>query len=372
MATAPWDDIQILQTIDRLQGQTDGRPIMHTGYQLASEVAGVYALEETRLPGFVRELHIGCRADLITFTLSDSDVNPQNASYYLQQVRDIGLTIQGRDRARGRMLAQPLPDSKEDVGGRISNRVFRQIAEAITSEYSPADAADFIGEEGIPPPILELPEGTEAGDVYTILTTLWAWGAEGRRLNRRFIGRWLDDRLDIGPDPELRARLIEQLARQGWRVRMDDSILVAEEPLRGIPITAPFPRASRLHPAIEAEARPQFLIAKPDQGVFAAMKAVEVRVRKLAGLGDDYVGVRLMTNAFGTNGQLTDPSMPTGEQEGTRELFAGAFAVLRNPAGHREVDYGDMSEAAEAVQTASLMIRMLDRVEKRLSRSAVS
>jgi hypothetical protein len=49
-----------------------------------------------------------------------------------------------------------------------------------------------------------------------------------------------------------------------------------------------------------------------------------------------------------------------------RALFAGAFAVLRNPAGHREVSYDDISEAADAVQTASLLMRILDRVEKRL------
>lgn len=369
MATPPWDDIAILKTIDRLQQQMDGRPIMHTGYQLASEVAGVYALEERRSPGFVQELHIAQRANMITFTLSGQAVNPQNASYYLQQVRDIALTIQGRDRARGRVFLQPLPDATEDVGGRISNRIFRQIADAITSDYPSADAADFLRDEGIPPVALSLPEGAKADDVYTILTALWTWGAEGRRLTRRFVGRWLDDRLDVGPDPELRARLVEQLARQGWRVRLDDSVLVAEEPTRGIPVTAPFLRMSRLHPAIEAEARPQFLIGKPDQGVFAAMKAVEVRVRKLAGLGNELIGVKLIRNAFGATDLLTDPSIPPGEQDGTRELFAGAFAVLRNPAGHREVDYGDMSEAAEAVQTASLLMRILDRVETRLSRS---
>jgi len=42
------------------------------------------------------------------------------------------------------------------------------------------------------------------------------------------------------------------------------------------------------------------------------------------------------------------------------------LAVLRNPAGHREVDYNDIAAAAEAVQTASLLMRILDRVEKRL------
>jgi len=113
-------------------------------------------------------------------------------------------------------------------------------------------AADFLREEGIPPTAMDLPAGTGHGDVYAILSALWAWGTEGRRLARRFIGRWLDDRLDIGPDPELRARLIEHLARQGWRVRLDDSVLVAEAPTRGIPLSAPFLRVSRLHPAIEA------------------------------------------------------------------------------------------------------------------------
>jgi len=46
--------------------------------------------------------------------------------------------------------------------------------------------------------------------------------------------------------------------------------------------------------------------------------------------------------------------------------------VLRNPAGHREIDYADISEAAEAVQAASLLIRILDRVEDRLLNAARS
>ena len=48
-------------------------------------------------------------------------------------------------------------------------------------------------------------------------------------------------------------------------------------------------------------------------------------------------------------------------------MFAGTYAVLRNPAGHREVNYDDVSEAAEAVLTASLLMRILDRVEARLA-----
>lgn len=40
--------------------------------------------------------------------------------------------------------------------------------------------------------------------------------------------------------------------------------------------------------------------------------------------------------------------------EGTRALFAGAFGALRNPAGHRQIDYDDLSEAAEAVQLVAV------------------
>jgi Protein of unknown function (Hypoth_ymh) len=77
-----------------------------------------------------------------------------------------------------------------------------------------------------------------------------------------------------------------------------------------------------------------------------------------------------MNKAFGPGGPLTDPSAVKGEQEGTRALFVGAYAVLRNPAGHRQVNYGDLSEAGEAVQIASLLMRILDRVEDRLLTAA--
>jgi hypothetical protein len=74
----------------------------------------------------------------------------------------------------------------------------------------------------------------------------------------------------------------------------------------------------------------------------------------------------LIARAPGHSAPLTDESAAKGEQEGMRCLFAGAYGVLRNPAGHREVDYDDVAEAAEAVLTASLLMRILDRVEARL------
>lgn len=122
-----------------------------------------------------------------------------------------------------------------------------------------------------------------------------------------------------------------------------------------------------VHPIIESEARPQFLIGKYELGVFASMKAVEVRVRALGGFNESDIGVALMNKAFGPGGSLVDPEQQKGEQEGTRSLFAGTYAVFRNPSGHREVDYSDVAEAAEMVQTASLLMRVLDRIEGRLN-----
>lgn len=53
-----------------------------------------------------------------------------------------------------------------------------------------------------------------------------------------------------------------------------------------------------VHPLIESEARPQFMLEKYELGVFAAMRAVEIRVRKLGGFGEDDYGVDLMNRAF--------------------------------------------------------------------------
>jgi hypothetical protein len=39
--------------------------------------------------------------------------------------------------------------------------------------------------------------------------------------------------------------------------------------------------------------------------VFASMKAAEVRVRKLAGYGDEIYGTDLMNRAFGPSGLVT-------------------------------------------------------------------
>jgi uncharacterized protein (TIGR02391 family) len=124
---------------------------------------------------------------------------------------------------------------------------------------------------------------------------------------------------------------------------------------------------ANLHPLIERPARRQFMLGEYENAIFVATKAVEIRVRKLGKFGHEVIGVDLMTRAFKAGGPLADPAAPAGEVDGTMMFFRGAYAVLRNPSGHREVSFDDVTEASEAVMTASLLMRMLDKIEERIS-----
>ncbi len=117
-----------------------------------------------------------------------------------------------------------------------------------------------------------------------------------------------------------------------------------------------------LHPALESKVRPQFLMGDYEMAAFAAMKAVEVHVREMAGLPASAIGVKLMRTAFGPGGRLCDTSLDEGEQSARRELFSGAIGTIKNPTSHREVQYDDPTEASEAVLLADLLMRILDRI----------
>jgi Protein of unknown function (Hypoth_ymh) len=62
-----------------------------------------------------------------------------------------------------------------------------------------------------------------------------------------------------------------------------------------------------LHPLIGQRVRRQFLLGEYEQAIFVAMKAVEVRVRRLAGFPDEIIGTDLMTRALKPGGPLADP-----------------------------------------------------------------
>jgi len=367
VAAAYIDNLQILKAIDECQRQAEGRPLWISAQQLLNELSGTFAADLRLMPGFLQELFVARAAGHLTWRLSTQTARPDDASYYLQQIQDLALTAEGQDRARGRMIQRPAPVPGEDDGHELSDLVLQQAAVIITREYADHQRVTFLAEEGIPPGWLSMPDEVGPGDVHAVLAATWRTGSVGRQLVRAFLGRWLDERLITGPDAEQRASLIGQLMRQGWQVRESDSVLVAAEPVRGIPVAAPPLHSWRPHPLVESAARPQFLIRQPDQAVFAAMKAVEVRVRDLAQFTDDQYGIDLMNKAFGAGGPLADPPAPSGKHnDGPRSLFSGAFAMFRNPAGHTIVTYDDEAEAVEAVALASTLMRHLDRVQARL------
>jgi uncharacterized protein (TIGR02391 family) len=359
------DNIEILRAIDDRQQHAQGRPLWISAHQLLNEISGTYSADPQLMPGFLQELLIAEAAGHLTWRLTDQRARLQDPNYYLQQIQNLALTPEGQDRARGRMIERPAPAPGEDDGHELSNLVLQQVAEIITREYAADQRVTFLAEQGIPPDWLQLRGELAPDNVHAVLATTWRAGSLGRQLLRQFLGRWLDERLVTGPDAEQRASLTGQLMRQGWLIRDSDSVLVAAEPVRGVPVAAPPMHSWRSHPLIEPEARPLFLIRKPGQAVFAALKRVEVRVRQLAGLGEDLYGVDLMNKAFGAGGPLADS--PTGgkHNDGPRSLFAGAMGVFRNPAGHREVAY-DEAEAVEAVALASALMRHLDRVQARM------
>src|ERR1700727_1519433 len=113
MMISRWDNIEILQSIDRIQRETyGGGPIRSmNGLYLMEQIRRITEPQLTR--GFIQELHIARDVGLLTFrvqpdprpNLADADPN-----WYLQTLSDFALTVEGQDRARGRMIARPVPD----------------------------------------------------------------------------------------------------------------------------------------------------------------------------------------------------------------------------------------------------------------------
>lgn len=125
--------------------------------------------------------------------------------------------------------------------------------------------------------------------------------------------------------------------------------------------------AGSLHPMLEEKVRPLFHLGDYETAAFAALKAVEVEVRRLAGFDDSTIGVSLMRGAFKPEGPLADEAADPGERVALMELFAGAIGAFKNPASHRTVSFDDPIEAAEILQLADLLLRILTRIERRLS-----
>jgi len=117
-----WDNITILQAIDRHQERFGGGEVWGVdGRQLMEEVAGRQVTEDQLSRGFIQELEIAAVEGYLTLSVEIYGGNPEQIrqSYpyqYLQQVRNFALTVKGQDRARGIRIVQPLPNPDQDDG----------------------------------------------------------------------------------------------------------------------------------------------------------------------------------------------------------------------------------------------------------------
>ncbi|MGE0308229.1 MAG: TIGR02391 family protein [Acidimicrobiia bacterium] len=158
----------------------------------------------------------------------------------------------------------------------------------------------------------------------------------------------------------------------GWSRLTERGRSLAADPLAATKIVTEDLMPFGLHRLIEPKVRPVFERGDFETAAFAAMKEVEVRVRALSAKPDSLLGTKLMHEAFapaksdGSAGPLTDTGADGGEQVALMSLFVGGIGAFKNPASHRTVSYDDPAEAAEVIYLGDLLMRLLDKVERRL------
>lgn len=165
---------------------------------------------------------------------------------------------------------------------------------------------------------------------------------------------WLEARALVAPDPHQSSADARIVTRTGQRAIQEGSLkeILAAERI-----------GLDLHSRLEGRIRPIFLLGDYETAAFKAMKEVEVRVRELAKLPNDLIGVSLMRKAFNpTDGPLTDTTHEGGERQARSDLFAGAIGSFKNPTSHRTVTYADPTEASEVIMLADLLMRILDTI----------
>jgi hypothetical protein len=361
-----WDDLEILQEVDRQQRQYGGGPLISNGLQLMEAIAGHTVADDGRIRGFVQELHIARDAGLLAFGVHDYHgprADPSgNPHYYLQQITDFALTVTGQDRARGQRVVVPLPHPDEDDGRLVSSLILQDIADIIGTEYAPpSQVVVFLRESGIPLDRIPLPEGLRYWDVHGILIALDQWGSEGRRVLRLFIGQWLSNLLASGPSGHQQAAVTEKLARQGWHVR--DGNLVIGERTTGTGVSGPLLAPESLHPWVWEAARTLWQSRHYRDAVRAAAAAITEHLQRRLGrfdVADD----KLIQEAF--SARPPEPGKPrlrvpgdhqnpttASRQRGTLQLGLGCFFAIRNPAAH---DTGEWSEQESLEQLAALSV----------------
>lgn len=262
MADALFDDIQLVRVLDAWQ--QDGRTEYADGEQLMRELGGNTS-DEAERAGFTRLLGVLAEDKILAYDQRWPPMRiepPKPHEYqFLESLKNFRLLPNGIDRARGRVVAVAAPEPDVDDGRRLSVRVLDKSAQQIASQFSGGELPTFLRDAGIPEEHVPPFEGTEWRYLSETLQALWEREMPGRRIVRRFLGAWLDDELEVGPDLKAREDILGDLARQGWHVRTGELVVGdrekrprptadAEKPIAADPahaaVDGPVPRERRL------------------------------------------------------------------------------------------------------------------------------
>jgi uncharacterized protein (TIGR02391 family) len=366
-----WDDLHLLRFVDQCEtsGQTGH---LANGYMLMQLAGGDQPIDWNEDPRrFARELVLACDAGYLEW--KDSlypNVRPpdpvSDASQWLQQMNDLRLTLDGRDRARGREIIRPLPDPEEDDDRPITGMTLEEIARAIGDTYTAGQLPRYLRESGIPEQFVATgPAGNKWEYVLAAFEALHDGGSAARRALRQFIGGWLEGRYHTPPRSEVRKRIVALLAAQGWHVR-DGRLIVGERAFDAVGTLTPLGQDARiaaLHSDVREVADRYLESGHVEVAIFEAFKAVNNRVKAMTGL--DLDGAKLMGEALKDADPplaLADLSTETGRniQAGFRLMFMGAVRGIRNPDAHERFKALGAEEALETLAFASMLMRRLD------------
>lgn len=371
-----WDDLQLLHLIDELEASEQLGSLI-TGYafmQVAGNGQGIDWDRDGR--PFIRELLIARNAGYLEWnemtTPGVPSPDPTNdPQRWLQEIRDLRLTLSGRDRARGRFFQRPLPDPEEDDDRPITGMTLEEIARQIGDTYSGSQLPRYLSDSGIPAEFIPAEvTGSKWAYVLSVFEALHDGGSASRRALREFIGNWLQGRLHAPPPPEVRERITALLAGQGWQV-VDNKLVIGERSAEiANPVAPPEQdaRIAALHSDVRQVADRYLESGHPEVAIFEAFKAINKRVKAMTGL--DLDGSKLMGEAFSNTDApllLGDLSTQTGRdiQAGFRFLFMGAVQGIRNPDAHELFKALDAEEALETLAFASMLMRRLDEAATR-------
>ena len=228
-----WDDIEIVQTLHRLEGE--GRAYGMMGSDLLAALAGdQQVLDQDRL-SFIRLLLLMHQRGLLTFEMQGhpgvAQPRPQD-SHFLQWVWHFQLTERGRDRAIGRVVLAPPPAPGEDNGRTIPHLVLNAVADVIAAAnwYSGQQVNKFFASAGLPQALLDPQRIPAAMEISAVLTELEESDSELRRSLRRFLAAFLNSELAVGPERAERMEMIERLGKAGWH--LTEETLVVGEPVQ--------------------------------------------------------------------------------------------------------------------------------------------